>query len=53
MPAKCTEEYRHIFEAFLIREGQLQFDMNDEITKETMMTRDGEIIPSENCELLA
>jgi NAD(P) transhydrogenase subunit alpha len=27
-----------------VKKGEVQLDMNDEITKETMMTRNGEVI---------
>jgi NAD(P) transhydrogenase subunit alpha len=28
----------------LVKGGQLQIDMNDEITRETLVTRDGQVI---------
>ncbi len=35
----------------LIKEGELQLDMDDEITEQTMLTRDGEIVQRRVCEI--
>jgi len=46
VPYHASALYARNVSAFLqhlVKEGKLQLDMNDEITRETMVTRDGEI----------
>jgi len=47
VPYHASSLYARNLSAFLqhlVKEGKLQLDMNDEITRETMVTRDGEIV---------
>jgi H+-translocating NAD(P) transhydrogenase subunit alpha len=47
VPYHASSLYARNVSAFLqhlVKEGKLQLDMNDEITRETMVTRDGEIV---------
>ncbi|HTZ49043.1 MAG TPA: Re/Si-specific NAD(P)(+) transhydrogenase subunit alpha [Verrucomicrobiae bacterium] len=47
VPYHASSLYARNLSAFLqhlVKDGKLQLDMNDEITRETMVTRDGEIV---------
>ena len=47
MPHHASQMYSHNIATFLrhlAAEGELQFDMEDEITRETLVLRDGEIV---------
>ena len=47
VPYHASSLYARNLSAFLqhlVKEGKLQLDMNDEITRETMVTSDGEIV---------
>ena len=41
------------FVQHLVKNGQLSFDMEDEITRETLVTRNGEVVHARVRELLA
>ena len=47
VPHHASQMYSHNIATFfrhLVGEGALQFDMEDEITRETLVLRDGEIV---------
>ena len=55
VPLHASQMYARNVQAFLlhlITDGELQFDMNDEITEQTMLTRGGRIVQRRVCEIL-
>ena len=54
-PYHASQMYAHNVTTFLqhlISEGELQFDMEDEITRETLVLRDGQIVHARIAELI-
>jgi len=54
-PYHASQMYAHNISTFLkhlIQEGELQFDLEDEITRETLVLRDGEVVHQRIAELL-
>jgi NAD(P) transhydrogenase subunit alpha len=54
VPYHASQMYARNVQAFLlnmIKDGELQLDMEDEITAETMMTRNGEVVHPRVCEI--
>ena len=54
-PYHASQMYAHNISTFLkhlIGEGELQFDLEDEITRETLVLRDGEVVHARIAELL-
>ena len=55
VPLHASQMYARNVQAFLlhlITDGELQLDMNDEITEQTMLTRGGRIVQRRVCEIL-
>jgi NAD(P) transhydrogenase subunit alpha len=55
MPAGASQFYARNLSAFLLhflKEGELSFDMTEEITAATVITRDGEVVQQQTRELL-
>ena len=54
VPYHASQMYARNVQTFLlhlIKEGELQLDTDDEITEQTMLTRDGEIVQRRVCEI--
>ena len=54
-PYHASQMYAHNISTFLkhlIEEGELRFDLEDEITRETLVLRDGEVVHARIAELL-
>ena len=43
-PARCMRAISPHFFCYLVKEGKLQMNLQDEITRETLLTRDGEVV---------
>ncbi len=44
MPARCTPAIVATFLVYMVKDGKLQLNLQDEIIRETMVTRGGEIV---------
>ncbi len=54
VPMHASQMYARNVQTFLlhlVKEGELRLDMSDEITEQTMLTRDGEIVQRRVCEI--
>jgi NAD(P) transhydrogenase subunit alpha len=55
VPYHASQMYARNITTFLlhmVKEGQLQYDMEDEITRDTLITKDGEVVQSRVREIL-
>ena len=44
MPARCTRAISPPFLLHLVKDGKLQLNLEDEIVRETLITRGGEVV---------
>ncbi len=54
VPLHASQMYARNVQTFLlhlVKEGELKLDMSDEITEQTMLTRDGEVVHRRICEI--